>query len=202
LRRQSFLPPVSFLLWRWVTKRVAKPREQCKCDFFFLPTNETASHLLLVHRSNKGISSATTHKLLFSQAAELPNVVALDDAKPHTLPLGMSFFRVNNSVVDGKNIQVDKFVLAVQYFSPDTLDIMSAHLSADQLVVILTVAAPDKFVQDAHQDIAYQIATSIHPYHQLKKPVSINYVASMTGAYSKADEHLSIEDSNIDAAMK
>ncbi len=155
-----------------------------------------------MHRSDKGIPSATTHKLLYSRAAELSNVVALDDAKPHTLPLGMSFFRVNNSVVDEKNIRVDKFILAAQCFSPDALDITSARLSADRLVVILTVAAPDKFVQDARQDIAYQIATSIHPDRQLEEPVSINYVASMTGAYSKADEHLSVEDSNIDIAMK
>jgi hypothetical protein len=63
----------------------------------------------------------------------------------------MSFFRVNNSVVDGKNIRVDEFILDVQCFSPDALDITSACLSADQLVVILTVAAPDKFVQDARQ---------------------------------------------------
>ncbi len=91
--------------------------------------------------------------------------------------------------------------MAVQCFNPDALDITSAHLSADQLVVILTVAAPDKFVQDACQDIAYQIATSIHPDCQFEEPVSINYVASMTGAYSKADEHLSIEDSDINIAM-
>jgi hypothetical protein len=164
--------------------------------------NETTSHLLLMHRSDKGIPSATTHKLLFSQAAELFNVVVIDDAKPHTLPLGMSFFRVNNSVVDEKNIRANKFILAVQCFSPDALDITSACLSADQLVVILTVAAPDKIVQDSRPDIAYQIATSIHPDHQLKGPVFINYVASMTGVYSKADEHLSVEDSNIDIAMK
>ncbi len=97
---------------------------------------------------------------------------------------------------------MDKFILAVQCFSPDALDIMSAPLSADQLVIILTVAAPDKFVQDARQDIAYQIATFIHPDCQLEEPVSINYVASMTGAYSKADEHLSVEDSNIKITMK
>jgi hypothetical protein len=143
-----------------------------------------------MHRSDKRIPSATTHKLLFSRAAELSYVVALDDAKPHTLPLGMSFFRVNNSVVDGKNIRVDEFILDVQCFSPDALDITSACLSADQLVVILTVAAPDKFVQDAHQDIAYKIATTIHPDCQLEEPVS------------KANEHLSIEDSNIDIIMK
>jgi hypothetical protein len=131
LQLQSFLSPVSFLLRWWVTKRVAKPREQCKCVCFFLPMNVTTSHLLLVHRSNEGIPSATTHKLLFSRAAELSNVVVLDDVKPHTLPLGMSFFRVNNSVVDGKNIRVNKFILAVQCFSPDALDIMPAHLSAD-----------------------------------------------------------------------
>ena len=87
-----------------MTKRVTKSREQCKCVFLFLPTNEITSHLLLVRRSNKGIPSATTHKLFFSQSAVLSNVVALDDAKLHTLPLGMSFYRVNNSVVDGKII--------------------------------------------------------------------------------------------------
>jgi hypothetical protein len=32
--------------------------------------------------------------------------------------------------------------------------------------------------------------------------MSINYVASMTGVYSKANEHLSVEDSNINIAMK
>ncbi len=199
--QQSFFPPVSFLLQWWVTKRVAKPREQCKSVCFFLPMNETTSHLL-VHRSNKEINSTTTHKLLFSRAAELSNVVALYDAKLHTLSLGMSFFRVNNSVIDGKNIQADKFILAVQCFSLDAYDITSACLSADRPVVILAVAASDKFVQDARQDIAYQIATSIHPDCQLREPVSINYVASMTGAYSKADEHLSVEDSDIDINMK
>ncbi len=90
--------------------------------------------------------------------------------------------------------------MAVQCFSPDALDITSACLSADQLIVILTVAAPDKFFQDACQDIAYHIATSIHLDCQLEEPVSINYGASMTGAYSKADKHLSVEDSNIDIA--
>jgi hypothetical protein len=99
-----------------------------------------------VRRSNKGIPSETTHKLLFSRAADLSNVVALDDMKPHTLPLGMSFFRVNDSIVEGKNLRVDKFVLGVQVFSPGAPDITSARLSDDKLVVILTVAGPDKFV--------------------------------------------------------
>jgi hypothetical protein len=58
-----------------------------------------------VHRSNNGIPSPTTHKLLFGRAAELSNVVVLDDAEPHTSPLGKSFFRVNNSVVDGKEVK-------------------------------------------------------------------------------------------------
>jgi hypothetical protein len=47
---------------------------------------------------DKGIPFVPTHKLLFHQAAELSNVVALDDAKPHTLFFGMSFFRVNDSI--------------------------------------------------------------------------------------------------------
>ena len=54
--------------------------------------------------NDKGIPSVTTHTLLFHQAAELSNVVALDDAKPHTLLFGMSFFGVNNSIVDGENL--------------------------------------------------------------------------------------------------
>jgi hypothetical protein len=57
-------------------------------------------------------------------------------------------------------------------------------------VLILTVAAPDKFVQDACLDIAYQIAISVHPDHQLEEPMQTNYVASMTVAYSKADKNL------------
>jgi len=170
--------------------------------FLFLPTNEITSHLLLVRRSNKGIPSATTHKLLFRRAADLSNVVALDDMNPHTLPLGMSFFRVNDSIVEGKNLRVDKFVLNVQVFSPGALDITSARLSDDKLVVILTVAGPDKFVQDARLEIAYQMAASIHPARQMEEPVSVNYLASMTAAYSKADEYQSVEDSDTNLSMK
>ncbi len=153
-------------------------------------------------RSNKRIPSASTHKLLFSRAADLSNVVALDNVKPHTLPLGMSFFRVNDSIVEGENLRADTFVLSVQVFSPGALDITSDRLADDQLVVILTVAAPDKFVQDAQLEIAYQMAASIHPDHQIEEPVSVHYLVSMTAAYSKADEYQSVEDSDTNLAMK
>jgi len=122
--------------------------------------------------------------------------------KPHTFPLGMSFFRVNDSIVEGKNLRVDKFVLSVQVFSPGALDITSARLSDDKLVVILTVAGPDKFVQDARLEIAYQMAASIHPARQIKEPVPVYHLASMTAAYSKADEYQSVEDSDTNLSMK
>jgi hypothetical protein len=151
-------------------------------------------------RINKGIG--TSHKVLFDKAAEFSNIVALDDKKPQDLPLGLTFFKVNGSLVDKKNIRVDKYVLSVQCFSPDALDITSARLSDDRHVVILTVAAPDKFVQDACLDIAHQIATCLDPNHALEKEVELIYVASMTAAYGKADKLLPVEDSDTDIAMK
>jgi hypothetical protein len=151
-------------------------------------------------RINKGIG--TSHKVLFDKAAEFSNIVALDNKKPQDLPLGLTFFKVNGSLVDKKNIQVDKYVLAVQCFSPDALDITSARLSNDRHAVILTVAAPDKFVQDARLDIAHQIATCLDPNRALEKEVELNYVASMTAAYGKADKLLPVEDSDTDIAMK
>ena len=151
-------------------------------------------------RINKGIG--TSHKVLFDKAAEFSNIVALDDKKPQDLPLGLTFFKVNGSLVDKNNIRVDKYVLSVQCFSPDALDITSARLSDDCHAVILTVAAPDKFVQDARLDIAHQIATCLDPNRALEKEVELNYVASMTAAYGKADKLLPVEDSDTDIAMK
>jgi hypothetical protein len=69
-------------------------------------------------------------------------------------------------------------------------------------VVILTVAAPDKFVQDARLDISHQIATCLDPNRALEKEVELNYVASMTAAYGKADKLLPVEDGVNDIAMK
>ena len=98
-------------------------------------------------RINKGIGRS--HKVLFDKAAEFANIVALDDKKPQDLPLGLTFFKVKGSLVDKKNIRVDKYVVSFHCFSPDALDITSACLSDDRHAVILTVAAPDKFVQGA-----------------------------------------------------
>jgi hypothetical protein len=92
--------------------------------------------------------------------------------------------------------------LGIKCFSPDALEITSARLSDDQLVVIHTVATPDKLVQDVCLEIAYQMATSIHPDWQVKEPVSVHYLASMTGAYSKADEYQTVKDSDTNLAMK
>jgi hypothetical protein len=64
------------------------------------------------------------------------NVVALDEAKPHTLPSGMTFFRVNESLVGKGNLQVDKYILAIQVFNPDSLATVTAHLSNDKRVVM------------------------------------------------------------------
>ena len=103
---------------------------------------------------------------------------------------------------DKKNIRVDKYVLSVQCFSPDALDITSARLSDDRHAVILTVAAPHKIVQDARLAIAHHIATCLDPNHALEMEVELNYVASMTAAYGKADKLLPVEDSDADIAMK
>ena len=53
-------------------------------------------------RINKGIG--TSHKVLFDNAAEFSNIVALDEKKPQDLPLGLTFFKVNGSLDDKKNI--------------------------------------------------------------------------------------------------
>ena len=54
------------------------------------------------------------------------NVVALDEAKPHALPSGMTFFTVNKSLVGKGNIQADKYILAIQVFNPDSLETVTA----------------------------------------------------------------------------
>ncbi len=92
--------------------------------------------------------------------------------------------------------------MSVHCFSPDALDITSARLSDKHHAVIVTVAAPDKFAQDACLDIAYQIATCLDPNRALEKEVKLNYIASMTAAYGKAVKLLPIEDSDTYIAMK
>jgi hypothetical protein len=159
-------------------------------------------HFLFMRRSRIKKGIGTSHKVLFDKAAEFSNIFALDNKKPQDLPLGLTFFKVKGSLVDKKDNRVNQYVLSVHCFSPDTLDITSARLSDDRHAVILTVAAPDKFVQDARLDIAHQIATCLDPNHALEKEVELNYVASMTAAYSKADKLLPVEDSDTDIAMK
>jgi hypothetical protein len=90
-------------------------------------------------RTKAGISWGTTHNDVFSQAIKWSNVVGLNENKPHALPYGMTFFRGNKSLVGKGNLQVDKYILAIRVFNPDSLATVTARLSDDKRVVIVTM---------------------------------------------------------------
>jgi hypothetical protein len=62
-------------------------------------------------RTDKGIDPGANHLEVFTRALELSNVIVLSDSKPHTLPPGSTFFRVQQSKVKASNMQNDKYVL-------------------------------------------------------------------------------------------
>jgi hypothetical protein len=117
--------------------------------------------MLLMCRTKAKISWGTTHDKVFSQAMKWSNVVVLDEAKPHTLPSGMTFFRVNESLVGKGNLQVDKYMLAIQVFNPDSLATVTARLSNDKRVVIVTMPDPDKFIHKNRTNVAHQLAMAV-----------------------------------------
>ncbi len=81
----------------------------------------------------------------------------------------------------------DKFVLAIQVSSPDSLETTSAHLSRDLRGVVVRFANPDKYVDEHHAGDAYEIGAAVNDSvcdDQVKK----NFIASMTLAHSKADD--------------
>jgi hypothetical protein len=112
-------------------------------------------------RTNKGIDPGAIHLEVFTRALKLYNVIALSDSKPHTLPPGLTFFRVQQSKVKASNMRVDKYVLLLQVSNPDTLERTSACLSDDKRLVIITVADPDKFVHNHCAVIASQLAKTL-----------------------------------------
>ncbi len=162
----------------------------------------------LICRSSKGIDSGTNHLEVFTRALELSNIIALNDSMPHTLPPGLTFFRVQQSKVKASNMQVDKYVLLLQLSNPDALERTSACLSDDKHLVIITMADPDKFVHNHHAAIASQLAKTLtwtssslskeEPEVQIEE----NYISSMSSSYSNAVEHLTVENSDTSLAMK
>jgi hypothetical protein len=108
----------------------------------------------LICRSDKGIDSGTNHLEVFTRALELSNIIALNDSKPHTLPPGLTFFRVQQSKVKASNMRVDKYVLLLQVSNPDALERTSVCLSDDKRLVIITMADLDKFVHNHRAAIA------------------------------------------------
>jgi hypothetical protein len=75
----------------------------------------------LMCRTKAGISQDTAHDDVFRQAMQWSNIVSLDESKPHLLPPGMTFFRVIESHVGKRNVLVDKYVLCIQVYNPDSL---------------------------------------------------------------------------------
>ncbi len=130
------------------------------------------------------------------------NVVALDESKPHTLPSGVTFFRVNESLVGRGNIQADKFILAIQVFNPDSLEAVNARLSDDRRVVIVTIPDPDKFVHENRQSVAHQLSLAVTGGAVSEDRVRQNYLSSLSKGYSQADEHYADTEIDIDIPMK
>jgi hypothetical protein len=129
----------------------------------------------------------------------------------HTLPPGLTFFRVQQSKVKASNMQVDKYVLLLQVSNPDALERTSARLSDDKCLVIITMADPDKFVHNHRAVIASQLAKTLtwtssslslllssEPEIQIEE----NNISSMSTSYSNAVKNLTVENSDINLAMK
>ncbi len=133
------------------------------------------------------------------------NVIALDEAKPHTSPSGMTFFRVNKSLVGKGNLQVDKYILAIQVFNPDSLTTVTACLSDDKRVVIVTMPDPDKFIHKNRTNVVHQLAMAVTCNARgasLEQCVRQNYLSSQTTGSSQADEHQADADIGVDIPMK
>jgi hypothetical protein len=89
------------------------------------------------------------------------NIVSLDENKPHLLPSGMTFFRVNESHVGKWNVLVNKFVLFIQVYNPDSLTMITACLSDNNKVIIVAMPGPDKFVHEQHNELALRLAAAV-----------------------------------------
>ncbi len=175
------------------------------CALHLLFPLSLSFHVLLLCRTKAGISWGTTHDKVFSQAMKWSNVVALDEAKPHTLPSGTTFFRVNESLVGNGNLQVDKFILAIQVFNPDLLATVTSRLSDDKRVVIVTMPNPDKFIHENRTNVAHQLAMAVTGNARgvsLEECVKQNYLSFLTIGSSQADEHQADAGIDIDIPMK
>ncbi len=108
-------------------------------------------------------------------------------------------------------MQVDKYVLLLQVSNPDALERTSARLSDDKCLVIITMADPDKFVHNHRAVIASQLAKTLtwtssslslllssEPEIQIEE----NNISSMSTSYSNAVKNLTVENSDINLAMK
>ena len=131
------------------------------------------------------------------------------------MPPGFTFFRVQQSQVKASNMRVDKFVLLLQVSNPNALKRTSAHLSDDKRLVIISMANPDKFVHNHRKAIASQLAKTLAYASSLaataaattaavapETQIEENYISSMSASYSSAVEHLTVENSDINLAMR
>jgi hypothetical protein len=94
-----------------------------------------ASHVLSLpfrlgqpNHKQDGIPVGTTHSEYQGLAMKFNNVVALNHEKPHTLPAGVFFFKVDGSKVQDKKSTADKFILSIQVQTPDCLETTLAFL--------------------------------------------------------------------------
>ncbi len=113
----------------------------------------------------------TTHSEYHGLANKFNNVVALNHEKPHTLPAGVFFFKVDGSKVQGKKSTADKFILFIQVPNPDCLETMSAHLTKDLQGVVVTKTDPDKFVHEHRGGIGNAISESVNKKRECEEQV-------------------------------
>ncbi len=97
---------------------------------------------------------------MFRQEMQWSNIISLDENKPHLLPSGVTFFRVNKSHVGKWNVLVDKYILCIQVYNPDSLTTITARLSDDKKVIIVTMLDPDKFVHKQRNELALRLAAA------------------------------------------
>ncbi len=111
------------------------------------------------------------HSEYHGLAMKFNNVVALDNKKPHTLPTGVFFFKVDGSKVQDKKSTANKFILSIQVPNPDCHETMLACLTKDLRGVVVTVADPDKFFHEHCDGIGNAIDEYVNKKQECKEQV-------------------------------
>jgi len=95
-------------------------------------------------KAGRSIPADIDHQALFNAALKFNHVYALDPKVPNTLPHGVDFFVVNNSLVKSGKFVCDKLVLVLQLTDSHSMTCISAKLSEDGKMIIVKYPSKDR----------------------------------------------------------